>query len=178
MEAQILSGHVYEQLGILLEYPTDDDFVSLKSVIDTVKPIFKEAAGYLEDFYSRMRRMDLNQRQEFYVQSFDVMPKCSLYLSIYLFGEESFKRPELMTGLINVYERHGAFTLTELPDHLAAVLKRSRLFKEDEWSELVEMCVLPALAKMIKGLEKNHNPYANILKAIQVFMTETERSHV
>ncbi len=116
--------------------------------------------------------------QEHYVQTFDVMPQCSLYLSIHLFGEESFNRAELMAGLKGVYERHHAFEMTELPDHLGVVLKQNALFEDDEWAELVSMCLLPAIPKMIGELEKRGNSYALILKAVQALLEEADNGHV
>ena len=116
--------------------------------------------------------------QEYYVQTFDLTPHCPMYLSVHLFGEESFRRSELMVGLKNAYERHGVFELTELPDHLAVILKWNQLLNAEEWSELVSMGLLPMLPKMIAKLEKWNNPYALVLKAVQALLMEMEGTHV
>lgn len=166
------------QLGSCLEYPADDLLGVLQAQANEVESFSEEAAAYLKSFIAEMCTMELWTRQEHYIKTFDVMPQCSLYLSVHLFGEESFKRSELMAGLKGVYEKYGAFEMTELPDHLAVVLKQNTLFEEGEWTELVSMCVLPAIPKIIGELEKHKNPYALVLKAIQTLLTESERACV
>ena len=178
MESQVSEGQLCAQLGALLEYPVDDAWDIWKATAGQIEPISGQSCVHLNSFYAKMKRMELGMRQEYYVQSFDLMPKCSLYLSVHLFGEESFKRAEFMAGLKSVYEKHGVSGMTELPDHLAVILKQRALFDEEEWSELVAMCLLPALPKMIGALEKCENPYALVLKAVQALLVEMEKAHV
>lgn len=116
--------------------------------------------------------------QEYYVQTFDLMPSCSLYISVHLFGEESFKRAELMAGLRGAYESRGVCATTELPDHLAVVLRQSPRLTDEEWSELVHLCLLPALTIMIRKLEKGANPYSFLLKTLQALFVGMEKTHV
>ena len=82
-----------------------------------------------------------------------------------------------MAGLKGVYERHEAYGLAELPDHLSVVLKKNGLFGEEEWEELVSLGILPALVKMLGVLEKSGNPYALVLKAVQTLLTEEVPAH-
>ncbi len=178
METPDLKQQLCAQLGACLEYPAHNTRDMLQAAADQMGSISVEASDDLKKFLSKMKRMELEMWQEYYVQSFDLMPKSSLYLSVHLFGEESFKRSELMAGLKGVYEKHSVFEMTELPDHLAVILKKNLLFNEEEWSELVSLCLLPALSGMIKLLEKSSNPYALILKAIQIFLVKMEKVHV
>ncbi|MBP9854162.1 MAG: nitrate reductase molybdenum cofactor assembly chaperone [Candidatus Omnitrophica bacterium] len=178
MKNQGMKQELYSQMGILLEYPLNDYRGMLQALISQIEPMSSNASNYLKDFYSKMKRMDLTMWQEYYVQSFDMMPRCSLYLSVHLFGEESFKRAELMAGLKAVYEKHKEFQLTELPDHAAVVLRENILFDDEEWADLCSMCILPALEIMISKLEKDNNAYAFILKAVQSLLVEMEPAHV
>lgn len=178
MKTQTLRRDLCTHLGVCLEYPDEDTQKHLLDAIQSIESVSTEAVAHLKDFYAQVGSLDLPARQEHYVKTFDVMPQCSLYLSIHLFGEESFKRAELMTGLKSVYEKHGPFGMTELPDHLGVVLKLNSLFEEEEWSELTAMCLLKALPKMITELEKRENVYVLILKAIRLILTETEKDHV
>ncbi len=178
MVAQISKDQLCVQLGSCLEYPSIDTWGILQTTVSQISPVSVEASNYLKNFLSKMKRMELEMQQEHYVKTFDLMSQCSLYLSVHLFGEESFKRAELMAGLKCAYEKHGALETAELPDHLAVVLKHKALLNEEEWSELVSMCILPACEIMIGKLEKIENPFALILKAIQVFLVETEKVHV
>lgn len=176
MQTQSIKRRLCGDLGRLLEYPVQDYHSSVLALAEQVLPLSGESADLLKLFFSRMKRMNLEQCQEYYVQTFDLMPQCALYLSVHLFGEESFKRAELMAGLKKVYVERGQHQMEELPDHLAIVLRQSLSFDDHEWSELVHMCILPALPIMIKKLENNANPYALILKAVKELLME--RAHV
>lgn len=178
MEPQGLKKQWCTQLGSCLEYPVNDSRETLQSLIQQIASVRDPACIYLKEFLSQMETMELSKRQEYYVQSFDLTPHCSLYLSVHLFGEESFKRSELMVGLKGAYEKHGAIPITELPDHLAVVLKQNALLSEEEWSEIVSMCILPVLPKMIVKLERFNNPYALVLKAVQALLMGMEKVHV
>lgn len=178
MDNQDLKRQLCEQIGTFLEYPVNDFRGMLLIAADQIEPVSAQASIYLKDFFSKMKRMDLAMWQEYYVQTFDLMPQCSLYISVHLFGEESFKRAELMAGLKSVYESRGATASTELPDHLAVVLKQNALLNDEEWSEFVAMCLLPVIPIMVKKLEKNANPYSFILKTIPELFVGAEKVHV
>lgn len=177
MQIQIKKQVIFEELGDLLEYPLYDFREELLEISEHVESISSSAADRLKDFYSRMKRMELEMWQEFYVQTFDLTPVCSLYISVHLFGEESFKRAELMAGLKKVYEKNYQGSSTELPDHLAVILGNNALFSKEEWQELVKMCLLPAIPSMIKKLEAAQNPYSLILKTVQELLAEGDITH-
>lgn len=159
-----------KELALHLEYPHDGISVKISKSLEAMEPV--------KEFAALMRTMEPWMKQEHYVQSFDVSPRCSLYLSVHLFGEESFKRAEFMAGLKEVYQRGVFHEEAELPDHLAVVLKHNDLFLEEEWAELVSMCLLPALGKMTKDLEAAGNPYSLILNAAAALLKETEKAYV
>ncbi len=166
---------LYSALGSWLQYPAVDTVQQGRDLADRLGPLSGQAWGYLESFLDRTSVMSLSQRQEHYVQTFDLMPQCSLYVSVHLFGEESFKRAELMAGLKRVYDSHGVIDTTELPDHLALLLLNNAHFSDEEWHELVSMAILPAIIKMIDNLDKRDNPYALALKAVRALLIERER---
>lgn len=168
----------YGSLGSLLQYPTVSTEGECAGLIGRLEDVSAQAGAYLREFLQRIQAMTLAERQEQYVSTFDLLAQCSLYVSVYLFGEESFKRAELMAGLKRVYDSHGVVGATELPDHLAVVLKHNDLFSDEEWHELVAMAVLPAIIKMTANLEKRDNPYALVLKAVHSILTEREKAHV
>lgn len=177
MEMLTSKQGLYTWFGSFLEYPTVDLQEMYESFAGRLDAVCPEASPFMKDFFIQMSSFDLSMRQEHYVQTFDVTPKCSLYLSVQLFGEESFKRAELMAGLKSTYEKHQPFEMTELPDHLSVVLKQSAFFSEEEWAELVSMCILPALPKIARDLETNQNPYSLVLKAVGLLL-KLEKVHV
>ena len=178
MDARTSKQVLYAWLGSFLEYPTTDLREAYESLAGRLDIECPEASPLMKDFFNQMSSFDLSMRQEHYVQTFDVMPKCSLYLSVQLFGEESFKRAELMAGLKSIYEKERVYEMTELPDHLSVVLKQNALFSEEEWAELASMCILPALPKLAHDLRTNQNPYALVLKAAETLMLKLEKVHV
>ena len=165
------------RLGRFLEYPVTDFREDVLVCAQEIEPVSERAAECLKRFYSRIKRMELSLWQEYYVRSFDLMPSCPLYLSVHLFGVESFKRAELMAGLSEAFGCQ-AEPFRELPDHLAVVLTKNRLLSEEDWGELVAMCLVPALGGMIKQLKQEENPYSLILEAIQDLFVGVEKSHV
>lgn len=171
----VLKQSLYTWFGSFLEYPEANLCESHELFATEVERDHPEAFLYLKEFLRLMSSFDISMRQEHYVQTFDVMPRCSLYLSVQLFGEESFKRAELMAGLKSAYEKHQVYEMVELPDHLAVILKNNDVFKDEDWAELVSMCILPALPGLIGELEKSKNPYSLLLKAIRVFMKQQEK---
>ncbi len=164
-------------LGVCLEYPGDGSREAAQTTGGRLAPVSAQAAAHMKEFCAWICAMDLGPWQEHYVRTFDVMPQCAPYLSVHLFGEENFRRADLMAGLKGVYERQGPCGLAELPDHLAVVLKQNALFGEEEWEELASLCLLPVLAKMLGELEKNANPYALVLKAVRAVLSEEGHAH-
>ena len=129
-------------------------------------------------FEDRLGGLTPEMRQEHYVRTFDVTPKTSLYLSVHLFGEENFKRAELMAGFRSAYARAGRDVGPELPDHLSTVLRHNDCFDEEEWGELVRLCLSPSLPAMIRSLDTDENPYALALEGILGLVRQVEGVHV
>lgn len=159
-----------EPAAVCLEYPAGDGPWLLPRPLIELAPF----AGFAE----RMQGFSQEMRQEHYVRTFDVTPRTSLYLSVHLFGEESFKRAELMAGLKGAYQRHGHQDDVELPDHLAIVLRRNGCFGAEEWAQLERHCLRPALPLMIRILSEEDNPYALVLDGVLDLVGRSEVVHV
>jgi len=126
-----------------------------------------EAAGHLEEFAAHMEGLDPARRVELFSRTFDLMPSCAPYLSVHLFGEESFKRAMLMTGLAAAYEREGFDRGGELPDHLGVVLRFASRFGDQEWDEFARLCLPTPLVRMRALLDPADNPYRHVVAALQ-----------
>lgn len=167
----------WTRLSSLLEFPHETPTNIIDDLIRDLGNSRGQAMQQLQQFSDKMRRMDLAMRQEFYVQTFDLTAYGCLYISVHLFGEESFKRSELMAGLKDVYSRAGLPPSTELPDHLAVILRHQAIFTPDEWRDCVTLCLLPALEIMIKKHEKIANPYSLVLAVVKDLLIEAENSY-
>lgn len=157
-------NRVLIDLARLLEYPGAD----LADCVTRLRGAWTEFSGHASGPVpgESLLALSTDQREELYTSTFDVTPRCVPYLSIHLFGEENFKRGELMAALHARHAQLGLETRGELPDHIALVLHLATLIDEDERRELVALCLLGPLAKMIDALPEEH-PYRPVLQAVQ-----------
>ena len=119
----------------------------------------------LAAFAAEVSRCDLAELQSVYTSTFDLAPACSPYLGIHLFGDENRDRARLMVGLRVAYGREGLENPSELPDHIAEVLRFATRFGEEEWDELTRLVLVPALTKMDELLRDSVNPYRHVVAA-------------
>ena len=114
----------------------------------------------LEPFAGAVAAVRLDSLQAVYNSTFDLAPTCSPYLGSHVFGDESPERARLMVGL----RMKGAGS-SELPDHVSEVLENAEKFDEEEWRELGEFILRPALKKMENLLRATSNPYRHLVSA-------------
>lgn len=158
-------------LGKLLEYPDDRFQERYDDASESVRACSDEAATALDEFIQDVSALSTEHAQELYTRSFDLSPVCVPYASVHLFGAESFKRAELMTGLNAAYERAGFDRGTELPDHIALLLRCAPHFDADEWADLAELVLTPAFEKMAAALDGAGSPWRHLLHAAQALIT-------
>ena len=123
------------------------------------------AVPQIEPFAKEMAQLDLAGQQATYTTTFDLAPSCSPYLGIHLFGDENRDRGRLMVGLRQSYDRASIRNDAELPDHIAEVFAFSGRAPDDEWRDLEELVVRPALLKMDEILRPTTNPFRHLVSA-------------
>ncbi len=153
---------IYEALAALLEYP-GAGLPALESCVETLDG---DAAEVLEAFVSAVRERTQGEMEELYTRTFDLQPDSCLYVGHQLFGED-WRRGMFMARLKHRYEESGFAAITEVPDYLPAVLRfvaggTDRV----ETAELLQDCVVPVAAKLLRRLERESNPYAAVLRAL------------
>ncbi|MEP7118864.1 MAG: nitrate reductase molybdenum cofactor assembly chaperone [Acidobacteriota bacterium] len=114
--------------------------------------------------------------RERHVYTFDLAPTCVPYLSVHLFGEESFKRAGLMGGLADAYRQAGFEPAGELPDHLATVLRFLPQMTGEEQDDLVQFVLRPAVDRMTQALANSQNPYRHLLDAVHCVLVRSSRT--
>lgn len=164
-------------LGKLLEYPGQDFQAHFERVLAQSDELGPEIRAALQSFTDEVSRLSVEQAQELYTRAFDVVPFCVPYLSVHLFGQESFKRAELMTGLKTKYVECGFDCGAELPDHLAIVLRAVSCFSDDEWVELRDYCLKKPLADMAAALDRAGSPWRHVVRAVQCALSFEEEDH-
>lgn len=121
-------------LSAVLEYPTTERV----QLFDTYAP--------------RLAPLTLEKKQELYTRTFDINGPCCLDVGFVLFGED-YKRGDFLVGLKDLYRRIDYHTGTELPDYLPYLLEAlTKMPKGTEQDDLAEKILIPALSKMIEGL--------------------------
>lgn len=164
-------------LGSLLEYPGEDFQERYDAALRYAVELDLAAAVLLREFGDEMARVSVRRAQEMYSRSFDLAPVCVPYVSVHLFGAESFKRAELMTGLNAAYEQMGFDAGAELPDHVALLLRAAALFTTEEWEDLCFHVLQPALAKMHAALDSAESPWRLVIRAARQLIEPGESQH-
>lgn len=164
-------------LGALLEYPGEDFQDRYDAALAHAAELDSAAVASLREFGDEMARVSVWRAQEMYSRSFDLAPVCVPYVSVHLFGAESFKRAELMTGLNAAYEQMGFDAGAELPDHVALLLRAAPLFTAEEWRDLSSYVMQPALAKMQAALDGAESPWRLVIRAARQLIEPGETQH-
>ncbi len=150
---------LYLAMAHLLDYPGCNflDSVTRCRTLDPSTP--------LQAFLNQVEDMGIVRLQEIYIETFDFHAETSPYIGHHLFGEE-IRRSLFMAELRGRYREHGVAENSELPDHLASVLRFLGASQAgEERSELIHACLIPAIRHMLHALRAD-NPYAPVLQAI------------
>jgi nitrate reductase delta subunit len=159
-------GRCLSLFAAIFEYPGFDYAARASTLARELPEACPEAAEAFAPFAAHVAGRRRAELEELFFRTFDLAPQCAPYLSVHLFGEESFKRAELMTGLAEAYGQVGLAHSGELPDHLSVLLRLGPCLPD--WPELVEACVLRGVASMRKDAHQAQNPYAPALEALFV----------
>lgn len=154
----------------LVEYPSASSIAETLRCRAALSREHPEAASAVGRFLEWVANEPLEDQQEAYTRTFLVMPSCVPYVSVHLFGDESFRRGRLMADLRAAYDRAGFDAGTELPDHLAVLLRFAPRLAPDELDELVIYCLVSPVAKMAGQLERTRNPYLHALEAVRLVL--------
>lgn len=162
MECRYTTNERLALLGELLTYPTRE-FASPQLARELSK--HGGASVDLQRFAEEAEALQRAELEELYSRTFDLAPMVAPYLSVHLWGDESFQRAQLMTGLRAAYARVGVDSGGELPDHVGVVLTLGTQLPEDEWRDLATFAVLPAVRLMRDALLECRTPYRHLVAA-------------
>lgn len=152
----------YAVIAHLLDYP-GPDFTKNVARCRTSCP--DEIHPLLQAFRGRVQDLGVARLQEIYIETFDFHAETSPYIGHHLFGEE-IRRSLFMAELRGRYRECGVVENSEVPDHLANVLRFLGATQPgEERSELIHACLIPAIRHMLPALQPD-NPYTPLLEAI------------
>lgn len=151
-----------EALALALDYP-------LPGRLETLWRLWIECPRgqpkqKLERFLRKVEDLSLGEWEELYTRTLDLTPTTAPYVGFAVYGE-SYQRGEFLAALVRAFAEEGVDLGSELPDHLANVLRYLARAKRP-LPELLE--ILPkALAEMHKTLKTldAQSPYFLLLEA-------------
>lgn len=166
---QIICQHFAE----LFSYPTEDLTQTVVACAELLREEQSSASASLERFASFLQTQTAMRIEEVFTSTFDLQPVCHPYVGYQLCGE-SQQRGMFLMQLNQLYRQHGFVPGVELPDHLSTLLRFiGTLAPQDCSRELIEDGLLPALAKILQGLDAADHPYADLLLSLQSFLAAT-----
>ena len=154
----------------LLSYPTANLAATAAACSALLRQEYPEAVAFLERFTGFLHAQPPARVEEIYTATFDLQPVCHPYIGYQLCGE-SQQRAMFLMQLNRLYRRYGFVAGVELPDHVSTLLRFIGTRAPDDCRrELIEDGLLPALAKMVEGLDSTAHPYSAPLQSLRSFL--------
>ncbi len=154
----------------LLDYPTAALPTDVMICRRQIARRWPEAADLLTPFLMWTLNEPLDVLEERYTRTFDISAVCAPYAGVHIFGEESFARGELMARLRDSFDQLGFEAGSELPDHIAVLLRFAGLLDEEALDELVEYCLSSVVSTMAKRFATLENPYREPISALNLIV--------
>lgn len=154
-------------LATLCEYPTADSSKDVQGATEAVAAL-EEALPAVNQYryVAAVEELGIDARQELFVSTFELGAACVPYVSVHLFGEESFKRGAFLSALRGRMGELGFDVGRDLPDHIATMLRFLAVLDRDEAETLVHYCLLGAVTKM-RGLLSEGHAYRALLDTVE-----------
>lgn len=167
---------ICRHFAALLSYPDREVSPVAAACAELLRTSCPAAAEPLHNFIDFLAAQEAARVEELFTATFDLQPACHPYVGYQLCGE-SQQRTMFLIKLQQLYQQHGFQAGTELPDHLASMLRFIGTAADRSCcNELVSDGLLPSLEKMLQGLNDGEHPYADLLRALQNFLTATVAS--
>jgi len=165
----------YSILAGLFDYPdqiTDELFNLTRNILQEQYPMAMDSFMHFEEPF---RGMDLQGREEYFINTFEVEALISMDLGYILFGED-YKRGNFLAMMQQEQTEAGNDLGSELADHLPNVLRLLPLMTEKEVAEeLACSIIIPAIREILKKFENTANVYQYAFETVLKVM-ETDFS--
>ena len=154
----------FDALACLLAYPDREYFARVRNCQAALADD-PGSEALLSAFAAAVGPMSIESLQELFIQTFDLSPVCTLEVGWHLYGE-NYERGTFLVHMREQLRECGLAESDELPDHLSHVLAVLGRMETGVACEFAGRYVMPALAKMLEGLQGKQNPFENVMKAI------------
>ncbi len=163
---------IYRHFAALLSYPDKETGPRAQNCLGLLATLSPEGAEKLKEFVDFSRINSDSRLEEVYTATFDLQPFCYPYVGYQLCGENQ-KRALFLMQLQRLYREQGFAASAELPDHLSEILRfiggtANRLCRQ----EIISDGVIPALEKILTGLDTADQAYRPVLEALFIFLNE------
>jgi nitrate reductase assembly molybdenum cofactor insertion protein NarJ len=157
---------IYSLLGHILEPPGASLSDQVNQCISTLTSPCRGAAALMNRFKTFVEQTPLSRVRQVYDETFSLEGVCNPYVGYHLLGDGSHRRL-FLDGLEEQYRTYDFSAVQELPDHLGVMLQfLAKSEDEDERDELISLCILPSLRRMLEGVEEDATPYKSVLQAL------------
>ncbi len=155
----------------LLSYPHAQVKTAAADCYRQLKEFDPQAAVAFGDFINFLEQQDLPQIEELFTSAFDLQAISFPYVGYQLCGESQARTLFLMK-LQEIYNQQNFSSEGELPDHLSVMLRFIGTVPDPQGNlEIISDGLLPALEKIIQGIENQAHPYRRLLMALQIYLT-------
>ena len=167
---------VYKSISYLLTYPRELNAKDVDDYKDALMDLHQHDDGEIIDLTLSFIDDLKSIHPEYYVDLFELSPKCPLYISHYA-HEDDMRKRRFMVEVSQTYKSLGFNLLGgELPDFLPIVteflgLSLSRKGK-DRRIEFISKYVSPWVHEMSIRLEKIESPYHKLLRALDTMVKD------
>ena len=146
-------SRIFACFAEMLDYPHPGLLCAVGKGAEILEADRPQAAALLESFHEFLETTPASRVEEIYTATFDFAGTFHPYIGHHLLGD-SYKRSALLVGLKERYRACGFAAGSELPDHLAVVLRFLAVCRDDKLAqELIGEALLPALNKMLRQPE-------------------------
>ncbi len=166
---------IFSLLAEMLDYPTQRIAAQALEAAPALESANPAARPHIERFLQFCHVNPLSRLEEIYIQTFDLQAACCPSVGHHLFAED-LSRSLFMVKMKEHYGSHVSYG-NEPPDHITIML-RSLVVQDsvEEARDLIFLCLVPALRKMIALLPDSGNPYREVMKAVLLAL-ETEAAN-
>ena len=109
------------------------------------------------------------QAEERYTTLFDLNPVCTLHVGYQVFGD-TYPRGAFIARLAGELRTAGVSRGEDLPDFLPTVLRLLGRVGAADAAPLLEIVVLPALAKMSQALDGSRSQWSDVIRALPALL--------
>ena len=160
---------VLDGLGAALAYPREGYRAGLVECRDLLIGGEPKAAAAVDAFCKETASLNDTELEELYTRTFDLNPVCTPEVGWHIYGEQ-YRRGRFLVQARELLKIVGIEERGELPDHLMSLLPAVARLQPDDAALFAGTYLVPAIDKMLSGMEDKANPYEQILRAIRVVL--------